>query len=887
MEKSYNLNLEEVAKNLNTSLENGLQSNEAKIRLQKYGLNVLKESKGMSPFIIFFSQFRSVLVIILILASLASYLLGEKLDALMIFAIVAINAVVGFIQEYRVEKAISHLKKLISQNARVYRDGNLKQVPSSELVVGDLIVIEEGQKVAADIRLTKVINLKTIEASLTGESTPITKELNPLKGEIPIADQKNILFSGTVVSGGKGMGIVVATGMQTEIGKIAHLVSTQIDPTTPMQEKLNHLGGLIGKIVLVIAAVVGLEEMFFGEQVFINALVSSVALAVAAIPEGLPAVVTISLALGTKRLLKQNALIRNLPAAETLGSVDYICVDKTGTLTEGAMSVTKIYINGSLIDVEEQKNEQSSSSNKQSFSSNKTHSKELEKILLFGFLSSNARQSGEEIIGDPTEAAFIQTTLDFGYNQTELIKKYTRVTEVPFSSDRKMMSTVSKEGDKNLVTSKGATEVILNLCSKIEINGKIVELTGELRDEILKVNEDMASDALRVLAFAYKYSNSTDEASLEKDLIFLGLQGMIDPPRKGVKEAIGVCQKSSGIKVVMLTGDHLLTAKAIASEVGIVGENITGVELNELSDEEFKQKVEQISIYARVNPEHKIRIVKALQELGHQVAMSGDGVNDAPALKAADIGVAMGITGTDVAKESSDMILLDDHFNTIVAAVREGRAIYDNIRKFVNYLLSSNMMEVAVIFIAIIFGWGLPLLPIHLLWVNLVTDGLPAIALGVDPARGNIMNSPPKEFKEEIVTKRFFIRMALSSAVLTIAVLSLFFLYKDASLIKAQTIAFSAVVLYEMLRLIEIRSSYNLSFFSNKFLNLAVFSSIALQLIILYLPLSIGGVTLQSLFKIEALALNDWIYLLGAGVLVFLTLKTISFVKNPAFIHKT
>lgn len=852
-DKAYLKDLAAISTSLQTDLKNGLSIKEAKDRLVRFGPNILKQTKGPGILSIFLSQFTNLLVIILLIAAFISLLLGEKIDAIMIMAIVLINAIVGFIQEYKVEKAIEHLKKLVTTNAKVYRDGKLLEIPSAELVPGDLIVIEEGMKIPADIRIVQAINLQTIEAPLTGESTPVSKTENPLEGELPIADQKNMLFSSTVVSVGKGTGIVVATGMDTQIGKIAHLVQTEASPPTPMQVKLNKLGGLIGKIVLVIAAVIGLEEMVFGGQKILDALISAVALAVAAIPEGLPAVVTISLALGTKRLLRQKALIRNLPAAETLGSTDVICCDKTGTLTEGVMQVRKLFLNNKTIDLASQGHALQGSPY-------------IHKLLTYGFLSSNARASDGKIIGDTTEAALIQAALNAGFNQEELDNKYVRVNEIPFSSDSKMMTTVSQEDNHQLVTSKGAVEVILDKCTQIEMDGKIRNITQQDRQDILKVNEDMAKDALRVLAFAYK----TEAKELEKNLIFLGLQGMMDPPKRGVTESVQICQKA-GIKVIMITGDHLLTAQAVAKEVSITGEAITGVDLDKLSDQQFEVKVDQISIYARVNPEHKIRIVKALKTHGHQVAMTGDGVNDAPALKAADIGVAMGITGTDVAKDASDMVLLDDHFSTIVAAVKEGRGIYENIRKFVTYLLSVNTMEVALIFISVILGWPLPLLPIHLLWINLVTDGLPAVALGVDPARGNIMDSKPAQFREEIINKKFIRLLVVASSVITVSILTIFGFSKQ-QLVHAQTLVFTTVVLYEFLVIVAIRSEYNLGFLSNKYLTLAILTSLALHLSILYLPLTFGSFTLQQLFKVQPLSILDWIMLTSVGVVLYMIL---------------
>lgn len=872
MDNFFSLSPEDTAKKLNTDPKNGLSANKANSRLKQYGLNELKQTKGKSAFMIFVSQFTDLLVLLLIAASIASYFLGEGIDALMIVIIVIMNAVIGFIQEYRVEKAIEHLKKMVTSNQTVYRDGKLLQIPSSELVPGDLVVLEEGQKVTADIRITDSISLQTVEAPLTGESTPVAKISETLNGNLSIGDRKNMVFSGTIVSAGKGTGIVVSTGMTTEIGKIANMVQTQHDTQTPMQIKLDKLGALIGKIVIVVAIIIGIEEIFFSQGNLIEALISAIAIAVAAIPEGLPAVVTIALALGTKRLLTKKALIRNLPAAETLGSTEIICTDKTGTLTEGVMNVRQIYFNQISLGVDDKSKKPT----------------DLNKLLEIGILSSNARKSGENFVGDPTEVALIKIALENGVDQDTLLSKYKRVGEVPFSSDRKMMSTVSEIDGTQVVASKGSVEAIIKICSQIEINGKIEKLTEDHKKKILEQNDALAQEALRVLAFAYKKLPQplapNSYPSAESGLVFLGLQGMMDPPKQGVKEAIEICQKEAGIRVIMITGDHLITASAIAKEVGITGQAITGEDLDKLSQDAFIKDVEKIQIYARVNPEHKLRIVNALKSLGYQVAMTGDGVNDAPALKAADIGIGMGVTGTDVAKDSSDMILMDDYFGTIVNAVREGRGIYENIRKFVAYLLSANAVEVMIIFFSILFGWPLPLLPIHLLWINLVTDGLPAVALGVDPTRQNIMTSHPKEFKQQIVNLPFFKFLAAISVTSTIAVLIIIGLMKNDPL-HEQTMAFTSVVVFEMVILWAIRSQYKLTLFSNRYLVMAVSASILLQLGVLYLPLTFGTLTLQELFKVTPLSLSDWGIILGAalllGILWQLTLPALVKRFNP------
>ena len=832
MEKAYQKEAQEIVRELKTDLKKGLSSQEALVRIKQFGPNILKETGGKNIFLIFASQFTSFLIIILFIASAISFILGHTLDAGLIMVIVILNGIVGFIQEYRVERTIRQLKKLVTTDITVYRDGNLQKIPSSQLVPGDVIVLEEGQKIPADIRLNESYNLETNEASLTGESTPVLKDTKVLSDKTILAERANCLFSGTTIATGKGIGIVTSTGMNTELGKIAHLVAEEKEEATPMQQKLNNLGKTIGRIVLVIAFLIGIEQILFGQNI-LNALISAIALAVAAIPEGLPAVVTISLALGTKRLLKQKSLIRNLAAAETLGSTDIICVDKTGTLTEGVMKVTEIY------------------------GDNK------EKILTYGLLASNARDSNGQIIGDPTEAALVKAAIEAGFDQETLSKTHPRISEIPFSSQRKMMSVIVDTEDGNLIISKGATEVILERCS----------LSSGQKKKIIQKNNDMAKQALRVLAIAYATGKK------EEDLIFLGLVGMIDPPREGVKEAIKQCS-DAGVRVVMITGDHMLTAEAIARQINIEGRSITGEDLDKLTDEQFNKDVEQIVVYARVNPEHKIRIIKALKAHGHQVAMTGDGVNDAPALKAADIGVAMGITGTDVSKQASDMILLDDHFSTIVSAVKEGRAIFDNIRKFVNYLLSSNIMEVLVISLAVILGGGhLPLLPIHLLWINLVTDGLPAIALGVDPPRKNIMSLSPKLFREEIAGGRFLGPLIVVSILLTAAILAIFLIYEKDPIYE-QTMVFTSIVVYEMLRIFAIRGEYKLPFFSNPFLIFAIAGSLILQLMILYLPISFAGVTLQELFKVTPLHIKDWALILGIGTFLLIIMKFLVNIKK-------
>lgn len=858
MEQYYSLSSQDTISKLQTDPKSGLTTQEALTRLKKYGPNTLKNAKGKSIFSILLSQFTNYLTVILIAAAGFSYFFGDLVDAVMILVIVFINCLAGFIQEYRAEKAVSSLRKMVISKTFVVRNGTLLQIPSAEIVPGDLVQLEEGQKVPADIRVLSSINLFTIESALTGESMPVEKTIQVLPGELILADQKNMLFAGTIISCGKGTGIVVNTGMYTEIGRIAKMVSTEAKPITPMEKKLNDIAKKIGLVVLSLSILVAVGETLTGTGL-IEAVISATALAIAAVPEGLPAVITISLALGARRLFKQNALIRNLPTAETLGSTDVICVDKTGTLTEGVMEVTQVYFDNKIHNIGE----------------NVPKNPELRKIFEIAVLASNAQKNSGGVIGDTTEAALILMADQHGVDQLKLIEKYPRVFEVPFNSERKMLTTISKDGSGSIVAAKGAAEAILNLCSYIEINGKKEVLTQGKKEEILKINDQMAMGALRVLGVAFKNTEKTDEKNPEKDLIFLGLQGMIDPPRRGVKEAIKTCQETAGIRVIMITGDHLLTAKAIGEQIGIVGQYITGAELDKLSDTELDSIVESVSIYARVNPEHKLRIIKALKSHHHQVAMTGDGVNDAPALKAADVGIAMGITGTDVAKDASDMILLDDHFNTIVLAVKEGRTIYDNVRKFIVYLLTSNFDEVLLILATIILGLPLPLLPLHLLWINLATDSFPAIGLSADTARKNIMEISPKHFSEDILTKKLFKTVAIIGVLVSTVTLMIFVFYRD-NLVYAQTMVLTSMVVFDLLRVYVVRSQYRLPLFSNNLLTVAITTSFGLLLTILYLPVKIGGIPLQTLFKIQPIQPVDWIVIIGTGAVLFVLMKLLT-----------
>ncbi len=851
MDSYHSKKVGDVLKELKTSL-NGLSQDESSKRLSSYGYNELKEVKKKLKFQLFIEQFKNFLVLILVFAAIISFFIKEVTDAVLIFLIVIFNAYFGFIQEYKAEKAIEALKKLTSLNATVIRDGKQIQILTKELVPGDIILLDTGSKVPADSRLIEISSLETQEASLTGESTPVIKTLSVIKEDAVIADQKNMVFSSTIVTKGHGKAVVVRTGMNTEIGKIATLIQKQEDELTPLQEKLDRLGKKLGMGALGICAVI-LILLLLKEGPILGSLLIAVSLAVAAIPEGLPAIVTISLSIGVKRMIKKNVLIRKLPAVETLGSTNVIISDKTGTLTKNEMTVKKIYVDNSIIEVTG-----SGYENKGDFFLNgkKYSSKELELLLKIGLLCNNSSLNFDknELIGDPTEVSLIVSASKLGLKKADVESENKRIGEIPFEAEKKYMATLNQDSDKEFLYVKGAPDVILHLCSHILIKNKKIKLDSKKKNEILDVNDKFSKEALRVLGFAYKETNEKNP----ENLVFIGLQAMIDPPRENIKDDIEKCY-AAGIKVKIVTGDYIGTAVAIGREIGITGKSISGQELDKIDDNELKKLVENYDIYARVTPEHKLRIVTALKELGYIVAVTGDGVNDAPALKKADIGIAMGITGTDVSKEASDMILTDDNFNSIVNAVEEGRIVYANIQKFVSYLLSVNIAEILIILIPILSGLPLPLIAIQILWMNLVTDGLPALALSVDPPEKNIMKKKPRKPTDSLITKELFTLIIISNIVVTAGVLLLYYYYIGlGSIIKAQTVAFTTIVLVELIRVYLIRKYFDIPLFkSNKYLFMAVFSSLVLQLIVIYTPLN-------KFFKVVSLSITDLLWILVA-----------------------
>ena len=908
MEKNwFNKEAYEIEKELKTNLANGLTPAEVEEKRNKYGFNELKAKKKKSLFVKFLEQFKDFMIIVLIIAAIVSgivgYMEGEGItDSIIILIVVIVNAIIGVVQESKAEKSLEALQKLSSHVAKVVRNGKVEVVASRDLVPGDIVVLDTGDYVPADLRIIEGVNLKSQESSLTGESVPVDKNSEVIADEkVGIGDRTNMLFSSSLITYGRGKGIVVETGMNTEVGKIATIINDTEGTATPLQIKLNKLGKTLGIAALAICVVIFIIGIAYGKDI-IDMFMTAVSLAVAAIPEGLAAVSTIVLAIGVQRMVKKNAIIEKLPAVETLGSATVICSDKTGTLTQNKMTVQKVFADGNLSNVEDIT----------------TINNSLEKLMYTSTLCNDTKiGENNNLTGDPTETALIDLGFKIRFD-IENTLKLQRVKEYPFDSDRKLMTTVNKVGDKYIAYTKGGIDELLAKCTKYEINGEIKDNLSEYKDTIEKYNIEMAKDALRVLAMAYKElgHEPTDEEmkTIESDLIFVGMVGMIDPPREEVKAAVAKC-KTAGIKTVMITGDHKITAVAIAKALGILeneNEAITGAELEEMSDEALTKNIRQYSVYARVSPEHKVRIVKAWQANGEIVAMTGDGVNDAPALKTADIGCAMGIVGTDVSKEAADVILTDDNFATIVSSVEEGRRIYDNILKAIQFLLSSNVGEIVTLFIAILitpwlsstFGIDVNLievlLPIHILWINLVTDSLPALALAVDPAEDDVMNRKPKKQKG-IFTKGMTWRVVYQGFMIGLLTLAAFIiglatpddqlpemvridnaiysvdevdnleeaLANGAEMLEkqevkveiGQTMAFVTLAFSELVHVFNIRNNKKSIFkthpFNNKVLLGAIAISAMLMLIILFIP------ALRHIFSIPVLPMNNVLEIIG------------------------
>lgn len=871
----YRIGKDEVEKILETSIDRGLSDSQVEDRQKTHGKNELIAKGKRSLMAMLADQLSDFMIIILIIAALVSIFLGELADGVIILLIVVLNAILGLVQENKAENSLAALRDLSSPTAKVKRNGEISVLPASELVPGDIVILDTGDFVPADIRLFETSSLKIQEAALTGESVPVDKTTDLLDQEdIGIGDRVNMAYSSSLVTYGRASGIVVETGMGTEIGKIASMIESQEDMKTPLQKRLEVLGKTLGLAALAICGLIFLVGVLYGKGVF-QMFMTSVSLAVAAIPEGLPAIVTIVLAIGVQRMAKRKAIIRKLPSVETLGSATVICSDKTGTLTQNKMTVERVFANGSLIDVKDLQGKKDLDSH-------------IDLLVTIGMLCNDTKIKWEEgkaeLVGDPTETALVDLGLTLGLDRAQKEKDLVRLDEIPFDSDRKLMTTIHGHKEDRRVFTKGAADELLKGCTSILVDGRIVDLDPSHREAIDSAINEMGKAALRVLGMAFKdistgESLTDNRGQLETGLVFVGLVGMIDPPREEAKEAIKLC-KRAGIKTIMITGDHRVTAAAIAKQLGILedeSEVMTGAELENISDEALKERVESYSVYARVSPEHKVRIVKAWQAQGQIVAMTGDGVNDAPALKGANIGAAMGITGTDVAKEASDMVLTDDNFATIVSAVEEGRIIFANILKSIQFLLSCNIGEIIVLLIATLLNWHEPLLPIHILWVNLVTDSLPALALGVDPAEKDIMDRKPRPANSNIFDKGMVGRILYQGGLVGILTLSVFLIGMTDGVDVARTMAFAVLSFSQLFHAFNVRSNklsiFRLGLFSNRKLIGAVLASSLLQLAVMFIPI------LSKLFHVVGLDLGQWAYVVLLSSMPILVVEILKLLK--------
>ena len=865
---------EAVLKELNVNSKTGLSTEEAKKRLEKYGLNKLKGKPKKSLLQLFLAQLKDVLIYVLIGAAVINIIAhgSEGIpDALIILAVVLINALVGVIQESKAEKALEALQQMTAPKSLVRRNGEVIEINSEELVPGDILIIDAGRYIPADVRLIESANLQIQESSLTGESVPSEKNADFITSDekISVGDKENMAFMSTIAIYGRGEGVVVATAMDTEIGMIAKILDEDENMLTPLQIKLEELGKTLGYGALAICGIIFVVGMLQGRQV-VEMFMTSISLAVAAIPEGLVAIVAIVLSLGVKSMSRKNAIVRKLPAVETLGAVNIICSDKTGTLTQNKMTVVKTYTLNNLKDISDERNQ-------------KANVDETELIRSF-VLCSDASIDGGQDIGDPTEVALVVLGDKFNLEKNTLNTEYKRVGENPFDSDRKLMSTLNEEGNKFRVHTKGAIDNILMRSNRILVNGEILPITDEDKAKILKVAENMSDDALRVLGVAFKdVDTEIAPEEMEKDLVVVGIVGMIDPPRIEVKGSIEEA-KRAGITPIMITGDHKNTAVAIAKELGIatdISQSLTGSEIDSIPDEKFAKEINNYRVFARVSPEHKVKIVRAFKKQGNIVSMTGDGVNDAPSLKSADIGVAMGITGTDVSKGASDMILTDDNFTTIVHAIEEGRNIYNNIKKTIMFLLSCNLGEVLCVFFATVFGWAMPLVPTQLLWVNLITDTLPAISLGMDPGDKDVMNRKPRDPKESFFAEGAGMRAIVGGVLIGILTLVAFYLgiihsgdvpikeAKDGTEIVTygRTMAFIVLTFSQLFYSLSMRNSkktiFEVGFFGNMFLIISIIISIILQVLLISIP------PIAEMFKVTALDPSHWGIVIGLSLIPF------------------
>ncbi len=851
----------ETAQRVDVNIKEGLSADEVRERRSAGGANAIAGGKKGSFISLVLKQLNEPMIYILFAAAVLSALVGEWSNSLVILAIVVINAVIGVVQESKAEKALEALKKLTVTHALVRRDGVVQEVPADDLVVGDIVILDAGRVVPADLRLTVAANLDVNESALTGESVPVSK--NPdfiASGDIPLGDRENMAFQGTVVTGGRGEGIVVATGMSTEVGRIADMLNAQEAGKTPLQKKLAGLSKILGLAAIVACVAILLIGIIQG-RVFAEILLTSISLAVAVVPEGLTAVVTIVLAMGVTRMVKRNAIVRHLPAVETLGSVSVICSDKTGTLTQNKMTVVSAYFNGVTLNA------------------SSIVARDMLPLIHGLALCNDATVSGNSRTGDPTELALLDFAIKHGISPDSLNKTFPRINEMPFDSDRKMMTTLHSADDTTVSYTKGAVDSVLPCCTHIWDNGTIRPITDEDIEKIYKEAENMSNKALRVLSLAMRSGNVTPK---EENLAFAGLVAMMDPPRKEAIESIKDC-KRAGIRVVMITGDHKVTAAAIGVQTGICKEGdrvLTGAELDQMSDEDLSACIEDVCVFARVDPRHKVRIVNALKSHGHVVSMTGDGVNDAPSLKAADIGVAMGITGTDAAKDASSLILTDDNFSTIANAVEEGRNIFENIRKSIFFLLASNMGELITVLISVLLFWDTPLLPLHILWINLITDSLPALALGIDPGRPDIMDKKPRPADQSLFADGGGHKVIFYGVIIAILTLCAFKITQvtTGDLNYAQTMALVTLAGSQLVYSISIRagdsSIFRVGMRSNPLFITSLVLGFALQFVILYIP------PLASLFSTSPLSLGSWGAVLGMSLVPLIAHEIVVFVRK-------
>ncbi|ADP32078.1 calcium-translocating P-type ATPase, PMCA-type [Bacillus atrophaeus subsp. globigii] len=875
--KFHEMEQTDLVEATNTSMKQGLTEKEVKKRLETHGPNELQEGKKTSALVLFFSQFKDFMVLVLLAATLISGFLGEYVDAIAIIAIVFVNGILGFFQERRAEQSLQALKELSTPHVMALREGSWAKIPSKELVPGDIVKFASGDRIGADVRIVEAKSLEIEESALTGESLPVVKHADKLKKpDVSLGDITNMAFMGTIVTRGSGVGIVVGTGMKTAMGKIADMLESAGTFSTPLQRRLEQLGKILIVVALLLTVLVVAVGVIQGHDLY-SMFLAGVSLAVAAIPEGLPAIVTVALSLGVQRMIKQKSIVRKLPAVETLGCASIICSDKTGTMTQNKMTVTHVWSGGKTWNVSGVGYEPKGAFTLNGKETSADHHKPLQQMLLYGALCNTSiieKKDGEYILdGDPTEGALLTAARKAGFSNDFVQSHYRVIEEFPFDSDRKMMTVIVEDRDKkHYVITKGAPDVLMQRSANIFYDGSAELFTKGRKSEADAVLKHLASQALRTIAVAFKPLKAGEKPTMEqaeKDLTLLGLSGIIDPPRPEVRQAIKECREA-GIKTVMITGDHVETAKAIAKDLRLLpkrGKIMDGQMLNELSSEELAGVVDDVYVFARVSPEHKLKIVKAYQENGHIVAMTGDGVNDAPAIKQADIGVAMGITGTDVAKEASSLVLVDDNFATIKSAIKEGRNIYENIRKFVRYLLASNVGEILVMLFAMLLALPLPLVPIQILWVNLVTDGLPAMALGMDQPEGDVMKRKPRQPKEGVFARKLGWKVISRGFLIGIATLLAFIIVyhrNPENLAYAQTVAFATLVLAQLIHVFDCRSEtsiFDRNPFENLYLIGAVLSSILLMVIVIYYP------ALQPIFHTVPIKPGDWLLVIGMSAI--------------------